>query len=132
MSASPYIIRACLTLVALGVLLALGAACKPGANITYVNNTTHKVRVYKSNHHFVADLNPSQERTFSTYKHLWTGGILAETRNGRVVFSVDLTWDELKAQDYRIVIEEQGVPTPTADESTPPSPEPLATPAAPG
>lgn len=111
--------RACLLLAVLGLMFLLATACDPGANITYVNNTTYKVRIYKSNNHFVADLNPSEERTFSTQKDLWTGGIVAKTQDGRTVFSIDLTWEQLKAQGYRIVISEEATPSPAAPTATP-------------
>ena len=124
LSSVPGRISTAVLLVLLGMLLFSGIGCEPGANITYVNNTTHKVRVYKTNRHFVADLNPYQERTFSTHEDLWTGGIVAETEDGRVAFTISLTWDQLKAQGYRIVIEEQAIPSPTA-----PTPSPQASPA---
>jgi hypothetical protein len=91
------------------VLMAMGLAHQ-GANITYVNGTAHTLRIYEGESDFEFELKPFETRTFSTYKHSWNPPTVARTGDGRVVFSVDLTWDELKAQDYRIVIEEQGGP----------------------
>jgi len=88
-------------------LMAMGLAHQ-GAGITYVNATPHTLWIYEGEGDFEFELKPFETRAFSTYKHLWDPPTVAITEDGRVVFSVDLTWDELKAQDYRIVIEEQG------------------------
>jgi hypothetical protein len=122
-----------LLLLAVMLVLIIVLMADPGWDeVTYVNNTSHALRMYDGKDRYFADLAPFGSRTFGESRRHWTGGAVAKTADGRVVFSVDLTWDELKAQDYRIVIEEQGVPPPSSDGSTAPSLEPLATRAAPG
>jgi hypothetical protein len=92
----------------LGALLPLGLACDPGHDVTYANKTPYMLCLYDAEDRLVAKLEPFETNTGGELEHLWTGRRVARTGDGRVVFSVDLTWDELKAQDYRIVIEEQG------------------------
>jgi hypothetical protein len=55
-------------------------------------------------------LAPHATEIFGDFQRFWTGGVVAKSGDGRVVFSAHLTWEELKAQDYRIVIEEQPNP----------------------
>jgi hypothetical protein len=76
--------------------------------ITYANSTAYTLWVYDREGDFRFELRPFETRAFSRYVQLWDPPMVAKTEDGRVVFSVDLTWDELKTQDYRIVIEEQG------------------------
>ena len=109
-----------LVLTGLMTLLAMVAiACDRGAEITYVNNTPYELLIYDAKDRFVAELEPFDTNTGGEFKHLWTGRRVAKTRDGRVVFTIDLTWDQLKAQGYRIVIEEQAIPSPTAPTATP-------------
>ena len=116
----------------LGALLLSGAGCDPGHNVTYVNRTPYMLWLYDAEDRVVTKLEPFETNTGGEFEHLWTGRRVARTGDGRVVFSVDLTWDELRAQDYRIVIEEQGIPAPMGDGPTAAPSEPSATPIAPG
>lgn len=91
-------------------LLVFLAACDPGHSVTYVNNTPYRLRIYDAKDRLVAELEPFEMNTGTELEHLWTGRRVAKTQDGRVVFQADLTWEELKAQDWRIVIEEQSSP----------------------
>lgn len=103
-------VRVCSALALFGVLAAFAVACDPGHSVTYVNNTPHKLWIFDAEDRLVTELEPFEESTGSELEHLWTGRRVAKTADGQVVFRVELTWEELKAQDWRIVIEEQGSP----------------------
>jgi hypothetical protein len=91
-------------------LLVFLTACDPGHTVTIVNKTPYTLTVFDDDAVMVREVAPFGTTTGPQKKFLWKGRITAKTKDGRVVFQVDLTWDELKAQDWRIVIEEQGSP----------------------
>jgi hypothetical protein len=95
-----------LALPVLGLLAIAGTHPHEG-EITYANRTAYTLWVYDREGDFQFELRSFETRAFSRYVQLWDPPMVAKTEDGRVVFSVDLTWDELKAQDYRIAIEEQ-------------------------
>jgi hypothetical protein len=100
--------------ICLLLFLASAVACDPGHSVTYVNNTPYRLRIYDAKDRLVAELEPFEMNTGSELEHLWTGRRVAKTQDGRVVFQADLTWEELKAQDWRIVVTEDMLsPTPT-------------------
>ena len=107
-------------------------ACHVEHEVTWVNNTPYKLSIYDDKDRLVTELEPFETRTLGDAKFLWPKRMVVRSEDGRLISRIDLTWDELKAQGYRIVIEEQAVPTPSGDGSSTASPEPSATPAAPG
>ena len=103
----------CALLAALVFVLA-GLACDPGHTVTWENRTPYRLVVFDEDDVVVSHLEPFETLTVPQKKFLWEGKIAAKTPDGRVVFQVDLTWEELKAQDWRIVITEDMLsPPPT-------------------
>jgi hypothetical protein len=112
----------CLLLALLGGLAALAVACHEEHEVTWVNNTPYKVRVDDSKGRAVTyTLEPFETRILSHAKFQWTDQMFAFGEDGRLVSRIDLTWQQLKAQGYRVVIEEQSLPPPSAT-ATPQAP----------
>jgi hypothetical protein len=111
----------CLLLALLGVLAALTVACHVEHEVTWVNNTPYKLSIRDSKDRSVTTLEPFETLTLGDAKFLWTDQTFAFSEDGRLISRIDLTWEQLKAQGYRIVIEEQSVPPPSAT-ATPQAP----------
>ncbi len=92
------------------------AGCDPGAGITWVNETDKTVDVYLGEDldDFDVRLLPRSNMEVGTIKAVWVDFIVLRDEEGTVLFRQELTWDELKAQDFRFEITEEMIaPTPT-------------------
>ena len=104
---------------AICVLLMLGTtvACDPGAGVSWVNETDETVVVYLRDEfveEFGSTVPPRSTKTEAVIKAVWKDVVVIRDEQGNVLFRQELTWDELKAQDWRIVITEDMLsPTPT-------------------
>lgn len=90
----------------LAALLLLSLACDPVQAVTYENETDRTVTVFRDDT-LIVTLEPSEKKKFSTLEFVEPRTFEAKDQSGRVIYSETLTWDELKAQGWRIVIEEQ-------------------------
>lgn len=94
----------------------LMAGCDPGADVTYVNDTATTVVVYLGDdlEKREAVIPPHSSDTGLTIDAVWEDVIVVRDEQGEVLLRQELTWDELEAQDFRFVIDENSlVPTPT-------------------
>jgi len=100
-------------IVNLVVLLALmisslltAVACDPGAEITYVNQTNQRIGVYLGDNPKNRDLilEPQETREGGTIKAVWQDVVVFRNDQGEVLYRMEITWDELERQGYRIVI----------------------------
>jgi hypothetical protein len=76
--------------------------------VKFTNSTPQTLWIYDREGEFQFELVAFESRSFSRYFYVWDPPMVAKTENGRVVSRIDLTRDELKAQGYRIVIQERG------------------------
>jgi hypothetical protein len=119
-------LRGSLFLFLLLGLIATGlVACDPGHRVTYENRTNARITVFRDQIEVVA-LEPSQKREFSTLEFVGTRAFEARDENGRVIYSEALTWMDLKARDWKIIIAEAAQPgrSPAATKTPTASPSP--------
>ena len=105
-----------LVIPALVVMTLAFAGCDPGAGITWVNETDQTVVVYLDDNFddTGSQIEPHSSRTLDTIKAVWNDIVVLRDEEGTVLFRQELTWDELKAQDFRFEITEEMIaPTPT-------------------
>jgi hypothetical protein len=100
------------------VVLATTVACDPGATITYVNETDRTVLVYTAEdlgpNEYDALLGPHSTVEATTLEMHFKDIVIVRDEDGNLLLRKEITWDELKAQDFRFVItEEMLLPTPT-------------------
>ena len=95
------------------LFLASAVACDPGHTVTFENRTSHTVTVFRGGaRDFV--LKPSEKAGYTILEFAGPMTFEARDESGKVIYSQTLTWEELKAQDWRIVITEDMLsPTPT-------------------
>jgi hypothetical protein len=100
------------------LFLATAPGCDPGATIKYVNETDKTVIVYTADDRDLSDYDVIVE----AYSTVRAGTIITEfkdvvvlrDKDGNLLLRKEITWDELKAQDFRFVITEDMLsPTPT-------------------
>jgi hypothetical protein len=99
-------------------MLATAVACDPGATITYVNETGRTVLVYTAEdlepNEYDALLGPHSTVQATTLEMHFKDVVILRDKDGNLLFRKEITWDELKAQDFRFVITEDMLsPTPT-------------------
>jgi hypothetical protein len=121
-----------LWLLAAALLLLFGAlACEPWPDVEWENATSHRVAVYEGGK-FEFNLEPHEIQPVSTSEDDWRSWIRVVAEDGRVLLEDEITWDELREMDYRIVISEPvpASPTPPAqlepEELLTPTPRPEA------
>ncbi len=107
--------RRFISLSALVVLLAsagFAGACDPGAGVTWVNETDDAILIYLRD-----DANPDSGSVVAARGTLTEGVIIAVWHDvvvvrdvaGKVLYREEVTWDELKAQDFTFVITEDDI-----------------------
>ncbi len=103
-----------LIIPALIVVTLAFAGCDPGEEITWSNETDRTVAIYYDEVFSGIDLRPHSSKTLVTIKTVWEDVVVIRDEEGTVLFRQELTWDELKAQDFRFEITEEMIaPTPT-------------------
>jgi hypothetical protein len=83
------------------------AAClDQGHAVTYVNETDQTVIIYYGDDLDDREwvIGPGEVDEVGTLKHVWTDVLVFRDEDGNVLERRELTWGELKAQDYRVVI----------------------------
>jgi hypothetical protein len=98
------------------LMLASAVACDPGHSVTWVNETGRTVSVFAGDdpEDLVTTLSPHSSKELGELKHLWEDVVVVKDEDGSILSRKEITWEELKAQDWRIVItEEMLAPTPT-------------------
>lgn len=98
------------------IWLAVSSACDPGADITWVNDTSHQVRVYFSDdlNAFATSVPPNSSGTWGFIEGDWTGIVVVRDEQLNILLREEITWDELKARGFRFVITEEVLwPTPS-------------------
>lgn len=101
--------------VSMGLLFAAG--CDPGATITYVNETDQRVSIYlgDSIDRFDVSIAPHSKAEVGTIATEWRDVVVVRDGQENVILRKEITWDELKAEDFRFVITEEMLsPTPSA------------------
>lgn len=101
--------------ICLLLLPATTVACDPGHTVTFENRTSHTVTVFRGGaRDFV--LKPSEKAGCTILEFAGPMTLEARDDSGKVIYSETLTWEELKAQDWRTVItEDMLAPTPTEE-----------------
>jgi hypothetical protein len=95
---------------------ALTTGCDPGAGVIYVNQTDRNLRFYGDDaaEDFMVELQPHSSVDAAVLEHLWTGLVVVKDTKGRTLLRRELTWEELEAQDFRIVVRPEDIATPTS------------------
>lgn len=83
-------------------------ACEPGHTVTYENRTDKIVAVYRFGRHEL-DLQPGETAESSVLKFNQMP-IEAKDESGTAVYSETLTWNELRANGWKIVITDSAGP----------------------
>jgi hypothetical protein len=107
--------------ICLLLLLATTVACDPGATIKYVNETDKTVIVYTADDRDLSDydviVDPHSTVRAGTIIMEFKDVVILRDKDGNLLMRKEITWDELKAQDFRFVISEEMLsPTPTEDQ----------------
>ena len=111
------IVRA-IPVVALSTLL-LAIACEPWDVVEYENQTSEHVFVYKGGE-LQFDLKPGQTRKFNVTEEVWLSDIRVVTDDGQALLEDNISWDELRRMDFRIVIRGAKQEAPSGTISKPP------------
>ena len=107
--------------ICLLLLLASAAGCEPGAAITYVNMTDKRVDVYLGEGTRPEDfeiievtIEPRSVKKVGTIATVWPDLVVVFDENRNLVLRREITWDQLRDQDFVFVITEDMLsPTPT-------------------
>ncbi len=102
-----------LAAVIMGLVLAAG--CDPGATVTYVNETDQRVSIYLGDNidRFDVSIAPHSKAEVGTIATEWRDVVVVRDDQENVILRKEITWDELKAEDFRFVITEEMLsPTP--------------------
>ena len=103
------------SIVVLGVMLALASlavGCDPGAGLTWVNETDQAVFIYLGDDRDDLDvsLGPrSRLEDVATIIAVWSDVVVVRDRQGNILMRKEITWDELKAQDFIFVIRPEDI-----------------------
>ena len=99
----------------IGVIALVAAAlagCDPGAGVTWVNETDDFVVVYLRDE-FEPELGsvipPRSSKTEGVIIAVWKDLIVVRDQAGHLLLREEITWDELKAQDFRFVIRQEDI-----------------------
>jgi len=93
------------------LLLLVNLACDPGATVTYVNRFDENITVFIDGQ-TEATIGAGEAKRFSTLEFGGRALIEGRTKDGTVVYSARLTWDEFKQQNWTIVIAPSPSPSP--------------------
>ncbi len=87
-------------------LVAFLACEESGANIEYVNKTQMAINIYlgDSLKDFDAAVPANSTREVGTVISAWRGVVVGRDDSGKQLFRLEITWQELKKQQYRIEI----------------------------
>lgn len=88
---------------ATALILLSSVACDPGHGVTVVNESGQSITIY-SGGHTEGTLGPGQRKTFTYIKYAGQKLFEAQDEDGDVLFSEELTWQELRERRWRIVI----------------------------
>ncbi len=91
-----------LAVLPIGLFL-ITAGCDPGAGITYENRTTETVELVDGNE-FLGPIPPGESVRFTTFEFVGKRLLQARTLAGELVYSADLTWEEIREMDWTVVI----------------------------
>jgi hypothetical protein len=91
------------------VLFGFGGCLDQGHQITYVNETDRTIVGYLGDGLDDRDwvLGPGETVKLGTLKSVWDDVIVFRDEQKNVLGRLELTWDELKNQDYRVVVREE-------------------------
>ncbi len=90
--------------VALLTLL-FAVACEPWDVVEYENQTAERVLVYEGGE-LQFDLEPGETRKFNVTEEVWLSDIRIVTDDGQVILEDNISWEELRRMDFRIVIQD--------------------------
>lgn len=102
-------------LFVLGVMLALAGlavGCDPGAGLTWVNETDQDVLIYLGDDLDDLDVRlPARSRLedVATIIAVWRDVVVVRDVQGNILLRKEITWDELKAQDFIFVIRPEDI-----------------------
>ncbi len=99
----------------LGVMLTLAGltlGCDQGAELTWVNETDQDVRIYLSDDPdalYVSVAARSRLGDITYIIAVWQDVVVVRDRQGNILLRKEITWDELKAQDFIFVIRPEDI-----------------------
>lgn len=78
--------------------------------VTYINQTGTKVSLYhnQTTKRAFLTLDPRTAKKVAELKFVWSEHIVARDASGSIVFNRRITWDELKAAGWQVVITRSG------------------------
>ncbi len=88
--------------LSLVVVALLAMACDPSHAITYENRTNESLEILY-NGRFNFSLEPGETKTVDEIE-FDDATFSARTSDGRVIYSRDITWEELEDEGWRIII----------------------------
>ncbi len=91
------------SLLVTACLIFLLVACEPGTNLEYVNNSSQRVTVYEGGDQ-VAVLEPGESDKTVVINQFWTPEIKVVAADGQILLEDNITLDELREMDGKIVI----------------------------
>lgn len=103
------------SVLVLGVILALASlalGCDQGAELTWVNETDQNVLIYLGDDldDFSVSLAPRSRIEDLTYiVAVWQDVVVVRDEQGNILLRKELTWNELKAQDFIFVIRPEDI-----------------------
>lgn len=99
----PFIGRGLLLFLFFAAIASVSTGCDPGHRIAYDNQTSQTVTVFRD-HTRIATLAPSEKKEFSTLEFSGARTFEAREQSGKIIYSEELTWEELKERGWKIVI----------------------------
>ena len=106
--------RRFISLSALVILIAsfgFAAACDTEVTVTWVNETDITIGIYFGDNIDSFDLSVAPHSTglAGTISDTWQDAVVIRDEAGNVLYREEITWDELKAQDFTFVITEDDI-----------------------
>lgn len=100
-----------LRFIPLALFVLMAVACEEeGGSVQFFNNTDSSITIFFDDQHTVppTTILPGESAGVGTLASVWPFTITAEDPAGQVIFSEDITWDELERRDFEIVIVRTG------------------------
>lgn len=92
-------------------ILAFAAACDTEEELTWINETDLELGIFFGDSIDNRDLiiGPNSTEIRGAISDLWEDVVVVRDEDGNVLFREEITWDELKAQDFTFVIRQEDI-----------------------
>ncbi len=96
-----------LSVILLLSVAALALACDPSHTVTYENQTSQALTVFRFGRE-AFELQPYETSDYGVIEFSGQMPIEAQNSDGTVVYSTTVTWDELEQAGWQVVITDEG------------------------